>query len=201
MLLSNAGSYGIQIVDDQLFNPGNDIETQLMNTNDTDAQAVVCWGFENVPRVAREMQRLDLGIPMLSPLGNWFTDGANYGSQRVLFPAMKLLMLEMLPEVDPQKDVLNQYKIDYEQQFYGDVDTFGGHLYDALSMVVLALEAMPEELSTADARSFIRDEIEGIDNYVGIGGVFNMSSQDHLGLLPGSLAIVEIVDGEWTLAE
>jgi branched-chain amino acid transport system substrate-binding protein len=37
-----------------------------------------------------------------------------------------------------------------------------------------------------------------ISNFAGTGGVFTMSPTDHLGMAPGSLAMIEIVDGEWT---
>ncbi|RLC70847.1 MAG: hypothetical protein DRI26_06325 [Chloroflexi bacterium] len=65
-------------------------------------------------------------------------------------------------------------------------------------MVIMALEQMPEGLDTAEARAFIRDHIEQIENFAGTGGVFTMSPTDHLGMQPGSLAMIQIVDGEWT---
>ena len=105
-----------------------------------------------------------------------------------------------VPDSDPQKDVLTNYRDDYEDIYgEGTVNTFGGHAFDALSMIVMALEEMDEDLSTADAREFIRDFIENdIEDWPGTGGVFTMSPEDHLGMAPGSLALIKIVDGEWT---
>ncbi len=55
--------------------------------------------------------------------------------------------------------------------------------------------------SLADARAAIRDSIEQITNFAGISGVFDMSPTDHLGMRPGSLAMIEIVNGKWTRAQ
>jgi len=65
-------------------------------------------------------------------------------------------------------------------------------------MVVLALEKIDEKLDTAAARQAVRDEIEKIKNFAGTGGVFTMSATDHLGMQPGSLGMIKIVDGKWT---
>ena len=71
-------------------------------------------------------------------------------------------------------------------------------------MVVMALEdleiAEPYESADllADARADIRDSIEEITNFYGVSGIFDMSPTNHLGMRPGSLAMIEIVDGEWT---
>ena len=75
---------------------------------------------------------------------------------------------------------------------------FGGHLYDAISMVAIALENIDEGLSTTEARAQVRDQLEQITGFAGTGGVFTMTTQDHLGMAPGSLALIKIVDGEWT---
>jgi hypothetical protein len=80
----------------------------------------------------------------------------------------------------------------------GTVNTFGGHASDALNMVVVALKKLPEGQDIAKSRAQVRDEIEKIKDFVGVSGVFTMSPQDHLGMKPGSLAMIKIVDGKWT---
>ncbi len=46
-----------------------------------------------------------------------------------------------------------------------------------------------------------RDEIEKIQNFVGISGVFNMSQTDHNGLALDSMVMVTIDKGKWVLAK
>ncbi|MFA5401798.1 MAG: hypothetical protein WC359_15205, partial [Dehalococcoidia bacterium] len=67
--------------------------------------------------------------------------------------------------------------------------------------VVNALEDLDEGLSLDDARAQLRDLIEETTDFIGISGIFTMSPTDHLGMQPGSLALIEIVDGTWTVSQ
>ena len=45
----------------------------------------------------------------------------------------------------------------------------------------------------------IRSRIEKTGNFIGIGGVYNFSSEDHSGLTEQDVVMVRIVDGQWML--
>jgi len=47
----------------------------------------------------------------------------------------------------------------------------------------------------------IKDEIEKITGFVGTGGIFNFSANDHNGLTKDGFVMVEISGGNWKLAE
>ena len=204
VLKSNAGNYGITIVDDQTFaSEDTSMQSQLTHIKGTDAQAVICWATDKPAAiVAQDMKTLQMTIPLLCSHGianAAFITNAGAAANGVVFPAGKLLVVNEVPATDPQQNVLIQYKTDYETEYAGKTaSTFGGHAYDALSMVVIALGEIQEGLDTAAARQAVRDEIEKIHDFAGISGVFTMSATDHLGMQPGSLALIEIVDGEWT---
>lgn len=203
ILLADAPDYGITIVDDQTFDSGDtSMQSQLTHIKGTDAEAVICWATDKESAiVAKDVQTLQMDITLFASHGianQAFIDNAGDAANGVIFPAGKLLVLGDLSTSDPQYDVLTQYKEDFEAFTDASVNTFGGHAYDALSMVVLALEDLDDDLDLAEARAAIRDSIEGITNFAGTGGVFNMSPTDHLGMAPGSLAVIEIVDGAWT---
>jgi branched-chain amino acid transport system substrate-binding protein len=203
-LMSDAGDYGLTIVDDQTFSSGDtNMQSQLTHIKGTDAEAVVCWATDKESAiVASDMQTLQMDIPLFCSHGianKGFIDGAGSAANGVIFPAGKLIVCDDVPASDPQKEVLTQYRADYEALYgEGSINTFGGHAYDSLSFVTVALENMEEDLSLAEARAAIRDEIEKIQSFAGTGGIFTLSPQDHLGMEPGSLALIEIVDGEWT---
>jgi len=207
ILKSDAAQYGIEIVDEQTFNSGDpSMEAQLTHIKGTAAEAVICWATDKESAtVARDMKTLGMTVPLFCSHGianKAFIDQAGAAANGVIFPAGKLLIIDSVPASDPQKPVLEKYKADYEAKYgAGTINTFGGHMFDALSMVVMALEKMPEGLSTTEARAFIRDEIEKTTNFAGTGGVFTMSAQDHLGMQPGSLGMIKIVDGKWTKAD
>jgi branched-chain amino acid transport system substrate-binding protein len=203
ILIADAPDYGITIVDDQTFDSGDtSMQSQLTHIKGTDAEAVICWATDKESAiVAKDMQALQMDITLFASHGianQAFIDNAGDAANGVIFPAGKLLVLGDLPASDPQHDVLTQYKEDFEAYTGATVSTFGGHAYDALSMVVIALEDLDDDLDLAEARAAIRDGIEGIKNFAGTGGVFTMSATDHLGMAPGSLAMIEIIDGAWT---
>lgn len=203
ILIADAPDYGITIVDDQTFDSSDtSMQSQLTHIKGADAEAIICWATDKESAiVAKDVQTLQMDITLFASHGianQDFIDNAGDAANGVIFPAGKLLVLDDLPASDPQYDVLTQYKEDFEAYTGATVSTFGGHAYDALSMVVIALEDLDDDLDLAEARAAIRDGIEGIKNFAGTGGVFTMSATDHLGMAPGSLAVIEIIDGTWT---
>jgi len=203
-LMSDAADWGITIVDDQTFSSGDtSMQSQLTHIKGTDAEAVVCWATDKESAtVAQDMKTLQMGIPLYCSHGvanRGFIDAGGDSVEGVIIPAGKLLAADQIPASDPQYETLTSYKASYEAIYgEGSINTFGGHAYDSLSWVVIALEKLPDDLDTAAARAFIRDEIEKIEGFAGTGGVFTLSPQDHLGMAPGSLLMYEIVDGDWS---
>jgi branched-chain amino acid transport system substrate-binding protein len=204
-LLEEKSTYGITVVDDQAFNSGDtNMQSQLTHIKGTSAEAVICWATNKESAiVAQDMKTLQMTIPLFCSHGvanQAFIDQAGEAANGVILPAGKLLVVDDVPDSDPQEEVLTKYRDDYEALYgAGSVNTFGGHAYDSLSMVVMALEEMDEDLTTAEAREFIRDYIENdVEDWPGTGGVFTMSPTDHLGMAPGSLALIKIEEGEWT---
>lgn len=205
-LLDDAAGYGITVVKAQEFTSGDtSMQSQLTVIKGTDAEAVICWATDKESAiVALDMETLKMEIPLYCSHGianPAFIEQAGSAADGVVFPAGKLLFADKVADDDPQKQVLVDYIADYEAIYgEGTVSTFGGHLYDALSMVVVALEGVDEGASATDARAQVRDGIEQITEFPGTGGLFTMSPENHLGMAPGSLGMVMIVDGEWTLA-
>ena len=76
-----------------------------------------------------------------------------------------------------------------------DVSTFGGHAYDALTLVIAALRAVGPD------RAKIRDYIENTKNFVGTGGVFNFSAEDHTGLTKDAFEMITIKSGKFLPAQ
>jgi len=203
ILIADAPDFGLTVVDDQTFaETDTSMQSQLTHIGGTDAEAVVCWATDKESAsVAKDMQTLQMAIPLYCSHGianQAFITAAGDAANGVIFPAGKLLIADDLPDSDPQKEVLIKYRDDYEALDEGTISTFGGHAWDALQMVIMALEGIDEGLNIEDARAAVRDGLEGITDFVGVSGVFTMSPTNHLGMAPGSLVMYEIVDGEWT---
>lgn len=203
-LISEKDDYGISIVADQTFNTGDTtMQSQLTVISGTSPQAVICWATNRESAVvAQDMKFLGMTMPLFCSHGvanRAFITQAGEAADGIILPAGKLLVVDEIPDTDPQQEVLIKYRDDYEAIYgAGSANTFGGHAFDALSMVIMALEKLDDDMTLSEARQKIRDEIENISDFAGTGGVFTMSPTDHLGMAPGSLALIKIEDGEWT---
>lgn len=187
---------GIKIVSEQSFrDKDTDMTAQLMAIRRSTAKAVICWGTNPGPAiVAKNMSMLGIKLPLIMSHGianKKFIELAGPAANGVVFPAGKLLIVDDMPDSDPQKTVLVSYRNAYKGEYNRDADTFGGHAYDAFTLVYEAIKKVgpdPEK---------IRAEIENTQNFIGISGVFNFSAKDHNGLSKDAFAMVTIKDGKW----
>jgi branched-chain amino acid transport system substrate-binding protein len=195
-----ASDYGLSIVADERYGgKDTDMSAQLTKIKGTDAQAIICWGTNPGPAVvAKNRKQLGITIPLYNSHGvasKKFIELAGDAAEGTFLPAGKLLVVDQLEMDDPQRKLLSEYKTDYETKFGGSANTFGGHAYDAFMIAVMAFEKADKN-GTA-----IRDEIEKITGFVGTGGIFNFSADDHNGLTKDGFVMVEISGGNWKLAE
>ncbi len=126
-----------------------------------------------------------------------FIEQAGESANGVIFPIGKLIVAEDLADSDPQKDVVSKYAMDYEEKYKLPRSTFGGYAWDAMGLILTALEKSGDNPTSAQ----LRDEIEKIKDFKGISGVFNFSAQDHNGLVDKDMVMVEISEGKWKLLE
>lgn len=203
---------GIEIVAKETFGQEDTVmTTQVTNLAKAKPDAIICWGTNPGPaRIAAAMYDMKVDIPLLQSHGvanRSFIELAGAGGDGVVLPAGRLIVAEQIPDADPQKQTLLEYAKAYEDEFGKPADTFGGHAWDAIQLVVKALrEGSPGAAGSAGSdvealRAQIRDSIEQTTGFVGIGGVFDFSPQDHNGLTRDAFVMVRIEDGEWTLIQ
>lgn len=196
-----APTYGVQILAEETYGPrDSDMTAQLTKIkNVAGVQAVVNPGFGQGPAiVTRNYAQLGMSaIPLYQSHGvasKSFIELAGPAAEGVRLPASALLVGDKLPDGDPQKKVVVDYKQTFEATAKQPVSTFGGHAYDGLYIMV---EAMKRANST-DAKK-VRDEIEKTKGFVGTGGIVTMSPTDHLGLDLSAFRMLEVKGGDWTL--
>lgn len=192
---------GLEIVAKEEFaDTDTDMTPQLTRIKGSDAEVVICWGIGPAPAlIARNMRQLDIQIPLVMSHGvanRRFIEGAGDAAEGIVLPAGKLLVADQLPDDDPQKELLVQYASDFEAKFGRPADTFGGHAWDGIMLIVNAIR----ETGSAEPAD-IRDGIENTRDFVGIGGVFNYGPDRHYGLSPDAFVMIEIKDGDWSLLE
>ncbi len=198
--LALAPEYGLTVVADESYGAKDtDMTTQLTKIRDTDAEAILNFGFGSGPAiVTRNIRQLGITLPLYQSHGvasKKFIELAGDAAEGVRLPAAALLVANNLSDDDEQKKILIDYKNRFEAE-HGSVSTFGGHAYDGL---YIALEAINRAHSTDPEK--VRSEIEKTTHFVGTGGVFNMSANDHMGLGLDAFKMLEIKNGDWTIVD
>jgi branched-chain amino acid transport system substrate-binding protein len=193
-----APEFEIEIVADETYGPEDtDMTAQLTKIKGTKAQAVVNWSI--VPGqviVAKNMRQLGMKIPLFQShgFGNIkYAQTAGEAGEGIIFPCGRLLAVDSLPDDHPQKEVLAKYKKEYEAKYEEDVSTFGGHAWDGLQLVIAALREVGPD------REKIRDYIENTQNFVGTGGIFNFSPEDHSGLTKDAFEMLTVENGKFVV--
>ncbi|WJR79967.1 ABC transporter substrate-binding protein [Bradyrhizobium sp. NP1] len=130
-------------------------------------------------------------------IGKKDVDGALLGTTPVL-------VYTDLPDSNPLKPVITKFASLYEKRFnVPKVDIFPGQSWDAGNIVIEAAKAAVKSGTKLDnvdaARAALRDKIEGTKEFVGVGGIFNYSPTDHLGLDQRSTFISIVKNDEFRL--
>lgn len=198
-LLKIAPDFGIDVVISEVYDKAatdlSAVVAKLMAHKDI--QAVVNWSI--VPAqsiIIKNIRQAGWDVPIFQShgFGNIkFVQAAGDAAEGVIFPAGRLLVADVLPDSNPQKAVLVKYKSDYEGKFKEDASTFGGHAYDALMILTQAISAAGLD------KAKVRDAIENMQGFVGTGGVFNFSPENHNGLGLDAFEMMTVKDGKFTL--
>lgn len=195
-----SGKAGVKTVATESFNSDDtDMTSQLTKIKAKNPDAILCWGTNPGPAiVAKNAKTLGMKQVVLMSHGianKGFIDLAQDASEGVVFPAGKLLIADSIASNDPQKEVLVKYAADYNKEFKKGPNTFGGHAYDAFTLVTNALEKAGSD------KAKIRENIEKENGFVGITGVFKLCNTEHCGLDKNAFAMVKIKGGKWVLAD
>ncbi len=197
-----AAKYGITLVANETYGPKDtDMSPQLTKIKNTaGVQGVFIFGLGQGPAIAtKNYKQLGITLPLYHAHGvasQQFITLAGPAAEGVRLPAAALLVADKLPANDPQKPVVVAFSNMYKEKTKSEVSTFGGHAYDGL---MLAVEAIKRAGTTDKAK--VRDALEATKGYVGTGGIVNMSATDHMGLDLTAFRMLEIKNGDWTLAQ
>jgi branched-chain amino acid transport system substrate-binding protein len=197
-LQAKASDYGIEVVADETYGPGDtDMTTQLTKIQSAKPDAIINWSIVPAQSIMMQnMQQMGMKTQLFQShgFGNYgYLKAAGDAANGVIFPAGRALVVDDLTQKHPQYAVLTKLKADYEAKFEDPLSTFAGHSYDALMLVVKAIEG------GATTPAEIRDAVENTENFVGTGGVFNFSPTDHTGLTKESLEMLTVEEGKFRM--
>jgi branched-chain amino acid transport system substrate-binding protein len=194
-----ASKYGITIAISEIYDSNaTDLSALLTKVNAAGVQAVVNWSIEPAQSiVAKNMRQLKMTAQLFQSHGFAnikYVAAAGEAAEGIIFPSGRLIVAAELPDSNPQKKLLTKYNADYKALYKEDASTFGGHAYDALTI----LKAAIERAGSTDPDKIVQ-AIEGLKNFPGTGGVFNFSPTDHNGLLMDSIEMVTVKNGKFVL--
>jgi branched-chain amino acid transport system substrate-binding protein len=192
-----AAKYGITVAISEAYDANaTDLSALLTKVNSMGVQALVNWSIEPAQAiVAKNMRQLKMAQQLFQShgFGNIkYVEAAGEAAEGIIFPCGRLLVAESLPDSNPQKKLLVKYASDYKSAYKEDASTFGGHAYDALAILLAAIEGAK---STEGDK--IVAAIEGLRDFSGTAGIFNFSSADHNGLQMDSIVMTTVKGGEF----
>jgi branched-chain amino acid transport system substrate-binding protein len=193
---------GIEIVADETFNSGDtDFSAQLKNMEKSGADAILIWtAGPEAAAIVKAVKDLGIDMPVYGSHGNArieFVEGAGAAADGFRFAAGKVLLPEAYGEGTDGYKVATDFIDSYTEQFGSAPSTFAGHAYDSLYLITEAIGRIDGDV-TPEA---IRDELEKTSGWVGVGGTFTMSPEDHNGISQDDLTMYEIQDGAWVQAQ
>lgn len=192
---------GIEIVVSDVFEATvNDAKPMLTRVKNANPQAIVIWGTNQESAVVtKNIRELGIEAPIIGQQGMAspkYIELAGKASEGVLITAARVLVYDQLPDDNKQKKVIEEYVKAFQNKYNYSTSSFGGHGWDAFHIVKKAIE------TAGDDPQKIRDAIEsGTKDFIGISGIFNLSSEDHNGLDGDSLVMIEVKNGKFTLKE
>lgn len=199
-ILKQAGSFGISVVfDDRYGMDDMDITPMLNRIPKTEAQAVVNWSGGRAPVIMTlNYRQLGISLPLYhghASLSDGFLKATGDKANGIRIAASKLYGADSLPDSDPQKKVILEYRADYKAKYGIEANQFGSAAFDAFNILVGALRTAGSD------KEKLRAEIERTKGYVGIGGSYNLSPSDHGGLTKEMIVMYEGREGTWKLAD
>ncbi len=200
IIVKDAAAAGVQVVEDQTFNPGDtDMTAQLTKIKAASPDVVLMWNAgKEAAIVAKNMQQLGMKTPLVGSPGNGrkeFIDGAGAAAEGFRFAAGKVLVPDAYGQDSMAYKVATDFISRYTEAYDAAPDIFAGHAYDAFLVVTNALGRVEGDVTPAS----VRDAIESTNGLVGIGGTFTYSATDHNGLTESELVFYRIEGSTWVL--
>ena len=198
-----APEYGLEIVARESFGPKDtDMTAQLTKIKNAKPQAIICWTIGPAGAiVSKNKAQLGITIPLFQCHGlpdPKYIELAGKAAEGDRMPATKLMAVDELPDIDPQKKVIQEFiklykESGYDKQF--PINTHSGYAWDAIMIVAEAMKKAGTDPNK------LRDAIEQTKGYVGVSGIYNITPEDHNGLGEDSMVVVEVKDGKFVMAK
>lgn len=201
LILTEAKSRGISIVEDLTFNPGDtDLGAQLTTIKSSDAEAVLLWTAGKEGAIAvKGAKDLGMDLPWYGGSGQarmQFITGAGDAAEGFVFGTGKSLVPSTWGTDSKAYDVNTSFAKRFEAEYGEKPDIFAGHAFDAMLLIEDALKR-----AGSDDPKDVLAALEKTDEVIGFDGTFTFSKKDHNGLTEKALALYRVENGTWVPVE
>jgi branched-chain amino acid transport system substrate-binding protein len=198
-----APRFGLKVVAAESFGPRDtDMTAQLTKVKNAGPQAIVVWTIGPAGSiVSKNKAQLGIDLPLFQCHGlpdPKYIELAGKAAEGDRMPATKLMVVDELPDADPQKAVIKEFVSLYNQYGFDrqfPINTHSGYAWDAIMMVAEAMK------KTGTKAGDLRAAIERTNGYVGISGVYTLTPEDHNGLDVDSMVVVQVKNGRFAMAD
>lgn len=208
LLTQFAPEFGLTVTGAQFFEAAaTDVKAQLTLLNASKPDAILVWAIgPQATLAAKNAQELSMKTKLYQSMGaanaEFVRDGGSAVEGNYVSASVAMVPFSELPKSDPAYQVLKEYNEAWMKTHNMTGDEFGRTDWDGMNLLAIAVkEKKPDLTKLEEARKAIRDGIEGVKNYRGLTGLFNMSPEDHSGLGNGGGALLLIKDGKFTLVQ
>jgi branched-chain amino acid transport system substrate-binding protein len=199
MIETLAPQHGITIVANEVYDKAaSDLTAEVTKLKAANVEAIINWSIEPAQAIAiKNARQIGIKAPIFLShgFGNiQYVGIAGAAAEGVMFPAGRLLVVDVLPKNHPQKAILVKYTKDYESHYKDEASTFGGHAYDAFVILMKGIEK-----AKSTDKEAVRTAIENLKGFVGTAGTFNFSPPDHNGLGLDAVEMLTVKNGKFAI--
>lgn len=191
---------GLEVTYEAFAPTDTDLTSQLTRIRNSDAEAVLCWTVTPTG-VIFNTQATQLGLTDRTLIHSYgfvsqqYMELAGDAASNVLLVSVKFPVGADLPDSDPQKAVIAELTEKFEERYGRAPNQYVAQTYDAIMLAQQALSAGQND------NAKVRDALENIQNYHGVGGTFNFSEEQHSGLSSDDIVLIQWQDGRFRLAD
>jgi branched-chain amino acid transport system substrate-binding protein len=189
---------GFEVAASETFGPNDtDMTAQLARIKASGARAVIIWNATPASAIIVKNAR-QIGLEAIQIHSTAFQSPrmiqlAGEAIEGVFITAYKLAVVDQIPDSDPQKKVITQYR-DAFQKLYGKAPSpFGALVFDAFSSVTTIMRTAGTD------REKIRAGLENLKGFVAAAGIYTTSPTDHNGFQVESMRMVTVEKAQYKL--
>lgn len=176
----------------------SDMTSQLARIKASGARAVIVWNATPASAIVVKNAR-QIGLDAIQIHSTAFQSTrmiqlSGEAIEGVFITGYKLPVVDQLPNTDPQKKLILEYRNSFQKKFGKAPSAFGALVYDAFSSVTGIMA------KAGDDKDKIRAALENLKGHLGAAGIYTTSPTDHNGFLVDSMRMLVVEKAAFKLA-